>query len=405
MIALISLQPHIAGSSTNFRRRSFSRARSTATQKSPGLSDKSDVDRGRRSKLDSSPDFSRTPTDVSSTTSVTVSMDKSPQKNGRGGHSDYDTAIDLLKNNPPEQRLDFHLPYSQYLKLEDCWSKIRLAQNISEDQKYPYLAYDSAAEIATVVTVPRALHEDPALELGLMFIEGAREYLSSHGADASLVASVRNSGSTTFKGIYCSYSRSKKQADGTIVYTPFGGHTTIMIAIEVGYSQDYTAHCRNKDQWIEGLHVKVCVLVCLDESPRFRNPRTLNESVGDVEAEMEKMGRSMAAVIRDQPQNYYGSIVYRDHKWVGDLTEAFIEVWRANKRQPIRYQLLQNAWSCNRLPKTIGLKVSDFVPDEDLKAANIPDSSLSFDAILYVDILRRSMQTTAEERYLEFISP
>ncbi|KAK9354958.1 hypothetical protein V1523DRAFT_361190 [Lipomyces doorenjongii] len=333
-------------------------------------------------------------------------MDKSPQKNERGGHSDYDTALDLLKNNPPEQRLDFHLPYSQYLKLEDCWSKIRLAENISEDQKYPYLAYDSAAEIATVVTVPRDLHEGPALAFGRMIMNGAENYLSSHGADASLVRSVHNAGSTTFKGVYGSYSRSKKQADGTIMYTPFGGHTTIMIAIEVRYSQDYTALCRNKDQWIEGRHVKVCVLVCLDESPRFRNPRTLNESIGDVEAEMEKMGRSMAeSVIRDQSQGYCGSIVYRGHKWVGDLKEAFIEVWRANKRQPIRYQLLQNAWSCNRLPKTIGLKVSDFVPDEDLKAANIPDSSLPFDGTSYVDLLRRFMQTTAEERYLEFISP
>ncbi|KAK9433307.1 hypothetical protein V1505DRAFT_352813 [Lipomyces doorenjongii] len=332
-------------------------------------------------------------------------MDKSPQKNERGGHSDYDTALDLLKNNPPEQRLDFHLPYSQYLKLEDCWSKIRLAENISEDQKYPYLAYDSAAEIATVVTVPRALHERAAVQLTPMILDSAEKYLYSHGADASLVRNIGNGGSTTFNGIYGSYSRSKKQADGTILYTPFGGHTTIMIAIEVGYSQDYTALCRNKDQWIEGRHVKVCVLVCLDESPRFRNPRTLNESIGDVEAEMEKMGRSMAeSVIRDHSRDYYGFIEYRDHKWVGDLTEAFIEVWRANKRQPIRYQLLQNAWSCNRLPKTIGLKVSDFVPDEDLKAANIPDSSLSFDAILYVDLLRRSLQTTAEERYLEFIS-
>ncbi|KAK9431384.1 hypothetical protein V1505DRAFT_368233, partial [Lipomyces doorenjongii] len=223
---------------------------------------------------------------------------------------------------------------------------------------------------------------------------------------ASLVQSVHNAGSTTFKGVYGSYSKSKKQADGTIVYTPFGALSKIMIAIEVGYSQDYTALRRNKDQWIEGQHVKVCVLVCLDESPRFRNPRTLNESIGDVEAEMEKMGRSMAeSVISDQPQGYYGSIVYRGHKWVGDLTEAFIEVWRANKRQPIRYQLLQNAWSCNRLPKTIGLKVSDFVPDEDLKAANIPDSSLPFDGISYVDLLRRFMQTTAQQRYFEFISP
>ncbi|KAK9314956.1 hypothetical protein V1524DRAFT_431056 [Lipomyces starkeyi] len=79
--------------------------------------------------------------------------------------SDYDQALYLLDNNPPEQRLDFHLPYSQYLILEECWSKIKSARNISEDQKYPYLAYKSCAEFVTVVTVPPDLHEAAALEL------------------------------------------------------------------------------------------------------------------------------------------------------------------------------------------------------------------------------------------------
>ncbi|KAK9350020.1 hypothetical protein V1523DRAFT_421086 [Lipomyces doorenjongii] len=44
--------------------------------------------------------------------------------------SDYDQALYLLENNPPEQRLDFHLPYSRYFKLEECWSKIKSARSI-----------------------------------------------------------------------------------------------------------------------------------------------------------------------------------------------------------------------------------------------------------------------------------
>ncbi|KAK9336466.1 hypothetical protein V1521DRAFT_448739, partial [Lipomyces starkeyi] len=68
--------------------------------------------------------------------------------------------------------------------------------------------------------------------------------------------------------------------------------------------------------------------------------------------------------------------------WVGDLKEAFIEVWRAKKRHPTRYQLIQNAWCSNRLPNTIGLKLRDFIPDEDWEAANIVDGGISFDADL-----------------------
>ncbi|KAK9323512.1 hypothetical protein V1517DRAFT_320041, partial [Lipomyces orientalis] len=50
--------------------------------------------------------------------------------------SDYCNALQLLKDNPPEQRLDIHAPYSQYLKLEKSWSKYKSETNISEDQKY-----------------------------------------------------------------------------------------------------------------------------------------------------------------------------------------------------------------------------------------------------------------------------
>ncbi|KAK9243331.1 hypothetical protein V1506DRAFT_580782 [Lipomyces tetrasporus] len=354
--------PHlIAGSSTNSRR-SLSRSRAHMHPRETS------------------------PIDVSSTTLVTLTTDMSLQKD-KNAVSDYETALSLLEHNPPEQRLDVHLPYSEYLKLEDCWSKIRSARNIPEDQKYPYLAYNTVAEIVTVVTVPRDLHEGPAVDLGSMIMTSAQEYLSSHGAGASLIESIVNFGSTTAMGRYGGYAKSKKQGDGTIKHKRSGAQ-----------AKHYTALCRDKDLWLEGQHVKVCILLCLDESPRFRNPDTRYEHVTNVDGVAE-------SVERDSSQSYYGHIEYRGHKWVGNLTKAFIEVWRANKRRPTRYQLIQNTWSSNRLPKSIGLKMSDFVPDEDLEAANIPDGSLSFDGSSYVHLLRKSMETTAEERFEEFISP
>ncbi|KAK9346939.1 hypothetical protein V1522DRAFT_457573 [Lipomyces starkeyi] len=262
---------------------------------------------GKRFKSDTSPEFSMSPTEISSTTSLMASPGMSPLKDEKG-LSDYDTTLSLLTNNPPEQRLDVHLPYSQYLKLEDCWSKTRSARNISDDQKYPYLAYNTDAEIVTVVTVPRALHKTAAVELGPRVVDSARKYLSSHVADASLVCKILNAGSSTTMGSYGNYDKSKKQAT----------EQSFMIAIEVGYSENYTALCQDKDAWIDGQHVKVCLLRC--------------------QAEMEAMGWYVAeSVRRATSQGYYGCIEYRGHKWVGDLHEAFIEVWRANKRQPIRY--------------------------------------------------------------------
>ncbi|KAK9321620.1 hypothetical protein V1517DRAFT_308761 [Lipomyces orientalis] len=243
--------------------------------------------------------------------------------------------------------------------------------------RYMYLAYNTVAEIVTVVTVPRDLHETPAIDLWRRILNGAEGYLSSHGADHSLIGRVTDAGSTTIKGRYGGYAKSKKQADGTIKYKRSGVEAKVMIVIE--------------DLWIEGQYVKVCILVCLDESPRFRNPKARYEH----DVEMKTMARCVAEnVERDSSQSYYGQIKYRGHRWVGDLTHAFFIVWRANKRRPTRYPLIQNVWSSNRLPKSIGLKMSDFIPEEDLAATSIPDGSLSFDAHLY---------TTAEQRYEDII--
>ncbi|KAK9320384.1 hypothetical protein V1517DRAFT_348230 [Lipomyces orientalis] len=225
-------------------------------------------------------------------------------KNDENALSDYETALSLLKHNPPEH----------FLKLEKCWAKIRLAQNISEDQKYPSLAYNSA--------------------VGRRILNGAEEYLSRHGADARLLQSIVNFGSTTTEGRYGGYTKSKKQADGTIKYKRSGAEAKVMIVIEVGYCENYTAFCRDKDLWIEGQHVPVCILVCLDESPRFRNSKARYEHVSNVDVEMQSMARCVAeSVDRDSTQSNYGEIKYPGHTWVGGLTNAFIEVWRANKKR------------------------------------------------------------------------
>ncbi|KAK9344074.1 hypothetical protein V1522DRAFT_445733 [Lipomyces starkeyi] len=311
-------------------------SRSTTTRNTPSpISDYWDKHRGKRLKSDSSPEFTTSTTTVSSTTSVTLSTDMSPVRDEKE-RSDYDQALYLLENNPPEQRFDFHLPYSQYLKLEECWSKIKSARNISEDQKYkpltcicfqivaynfnivgtPILAYNSCAEYVTVITVPRDLFA-AGFYLGKTILAGAEEHLSSHAANAILASRIVYVGSTTTTGSF----------DGTLKYKRAGAMHEIMIAIEFGY----------KMRWIDGQHKKVCILVCLDESPRFRNPGTQHENVGDVIGECKAVAQAVAETVeRDTSLGYYGHIEYQGHTWVGNLKEAFIEVWRAKKRHPTR---------------------------------------------------------------------
>ncbi|KAK9357490.1 hypothetical protein V1504DRAFT_436684 [Lipomyces starkeyi] len=93
---------------------------------------------------------------------VTVSTDM-PSLPGEEVLSGYDKALSLL--SPPEQILDITLPYSKYLQLEKAYSRIKLEADISEDQRYPYLSYNSFTNTASVVTVPSSLHEQAAQEI------------------------------------------------------------------------------------------------------------------------------------------------------------------------------------------------------------------------------------------------
>ncbi|KAK9245760.1 hypothetical protein V1506DRAFT_458411 [Lipomyces tetrasporus] len=73
-------------------------------------------------------------------------------------NSDYGMALYLLMDNAPEQRLDIHMPLSWYLKLKETWSKF----------KAEALAYGSDSlhkQIATVVTIQRALHDIATAEI------------------------------------------------------------------------------------------------------------------------------------------------------------------------------------------------------------------------------------------------
>ncbi|KAK9482324.1 hypothetical protein V1527DRAFT_415494, partial [Lipomyces starkeyi] len=40
------------------------------------------------------------------------------------------------------------------------------------------------------------------------------------------------------------------------------------VAMEVRCSETYAGLCDDKDFWLDGRHVKVCILACFMESPR-----------------------------------------------------------------------------------------------------------------------------------------
>ncbi|KAK9357523.1 hypothetical protein V1504DRAFT_494426 [Lipomyces starkeyi] len=315
--------------------------------------------------------------------------------------SEYEEVFKLLTENPPEQILDVQVPYSKYNQMEAAFSRIKADKNISEDQRYPYLSYNSLTETVTVVTVPNSIHEVAVHELSVMF-DSATEYLSE--CAPGLYRNILPLGSTTTDDFEGDYAHSSKQPDGGVAYNAIDASSGVTIATEVGISQSYKSLCEAKDVWINGHHVKVCILVYVSELSRFRNPTTAYHSIEDVRTEITTMKQSVAEPMRwYESHGYYGPIVYRRHKWAMELNEAFVEIWRPGRSSPDRYKLIRDGFACHNLPTTLGLKMSDMVTDEAWEAAGAPDREICFNSARFMTRLMNAMLFTAQARFRKYI--
>ncbi|KAK9342274.1 hypothetical protein V1522DRAFT_438946 [Lipomyces starkeyi] len=295
--------------------------------------------------------------------------------------SDYDKALSLLKNNPPEQRQDIRLPYCQYLKLEESWSKFRSENNIQEEKRYPSLSYNSLMQIATVIIA-----------------SSVNEYLSMHKPD--VMDTIADYGSTTMSEPNPDdISMSSKEADESFLYERPRGDPRLQVVIECGVSENYKALCCDKDLWIQHLGAKAVVMICLEEAPLFKSPRAAYEDIEDVVGEIERMRQHSAeAMERNLELGNYGPIEYGNHTWTGKLNKLFVEAWRADGKQSVR----KTGHSFNPLAKTVGLRISDFFPDDEWATLKIPDSKVRFRPQFF-DNLVSAMRLTARMRFIRFL--
>ncbi|KAK9234017.1 hypothetical protein V1525DRAFT_367610 [Lipomyces kononenkoae] len=347
----------------------------------------------KRLKLSNSSEFTGVPSELFSTGGMPAIMPTDTPSNDK----DYDKALYLLTQNPPEQRLDIPMPYSQYLQLEERWSKFNAENNIPEEKRYPSLSYNALVQIATVVTTQSALHDRTAAALREIIKTNLFEYLSVH--KPSERRRIKDNASTTMREL-----RTSKDADQSWIYDGPDREPRLQVAIECGYSENYKDLCRDKNSWIRHLGAKVVILICLKEAPRFKNPGPGYENISDPVAEVKKMRQhAVVAMKHNLEQGIFGPIEYRSHMWVGKLDELFVEVWRADEEQPVRKWLIRDGL-VNRLPKTIGLKISDFFPEDVWSAIKIPDSSVPFrGGGDLLDSLRGSMHSTASNRFVDFL--
>ncbi|KAK9235494.1 hypothetical protein V1525DRAFT_427783 [Lipomyces kononenkoae] len=312
------------------------------------------------------------------------STDTSPESD-----ADYDKALSLLTSNPPEQRLDIPMPYLKYLQLEESWSKFKAENNVAEEKRYPSLSYNALLQIATVVTYQSALHDRTAEIFKEIIKSNVDEYLSIH--QPKTISRIMSYGSSTVEG-FGPYGKTSKDPDQSFLY----GRP----------DRSYKALCRDKDIWINLLGAKVVLLIFLKEAPRFKSPRIGYENINDPVAEIKKMEQHVVEAMKHNlKQGNYGPVEYRGHIWAGKPDEVFVEAWRADDEQPVRKCLIRDGRR-NRLPKTIGLKISDFFPEDDWAASTIPDSNVPFDCGRYLlwENLAAALRITAMRRFVHFVN-
>ncbi|KAJ8097224.1 hypothetical protein POJ06DRAFT_278718 [Lipomyces tetrasporus] len=233
--------------------------------------------------------------------------------------SNYAKAFQLLKSNPPEQRLDARMPYSMYLELEKGWSNFKAEMGTVKIRE----------QDVTVITTQSALHEFAASELRKNITVSLEEYFSIHKLEAR--EGIMDSASTTLTSTRREYFRSSKDPDGSFSYDDDEDGLILRVAIEAGFTENYLGLQRDKDMWIKGLDAKVVVLIFLQESPRFKSPNNRHNDIDieHIDVELARMRQYMLeARRRNQERGTYGPIEYRNHTWFGNLKQARIEVWR-----------------------------------------------------------------------------
>ncbi|KAK9367298.1 hypothetical protein V1509DRAFT_654010 [Lipomyces kononenkoae] len=297
--------------------------------------------------------------------------------------ADYNEALELLKNNPPERVVDVRLPYSEFLQLDQ-------ETDISEDQRYPYLAYNSPAEIATVVTDPNSVHEVVVYEISHAIETAVDTFLSNHCPQ--LLPWIRPAGSTTISNFRGRYQRSRKQPDGGFFVAYPNMSSRLKIVVEVGFSESYAKHCRDKDLWLEGYGVNAVIFFRLHESPRFRYPRTPFDKVIDARTAVARME---AFVSEEWQKNYselyFGPLYYRDHMWI----------WRTGE-EPVKQDVILSGRICDPIPTTLGLKISDLGPHDLL--AMVLDKEIEFDAKLLSQRVMCAMRDVGIARFAQYVA-
>ena len=165
--------------------------------------------------------------------------------------------------------------------------------------------------------MPTPLHESIGSVLAQQF--------SLHIADLEGIDLVLGEDFKTFGG---SWEDSEKRPDLGVEAVNANGVSEIKWVLETGFTETYEELVEDARLWLEGCpEVSTVVLVKFHETPEYRCPVGFDESPEDL-----GIPSDVRAILRQDVvlNGEYGPAYYKDIEWVGQISEAFMEIWVRN---------------------------------------------------------------------------
>ncbi|KAK9333854.1 hypothetical protein V1520DRAFT_375463 [Lipomyces starkeyi] len=176
------------------------------------------------------------------------------------------------------------------------------------------------------------------------------------------------------------------------------------LVIEVGVSETMQKLERDAQMWLLCLRneVRVCILICLDETPSYHMPPP--GIIGPDTDIDEEAAAAEAAMFQNRIAVNSGSpLIYRGYSWVNSLTGR-VSVYKAAPDfsdivcisvMDMPLELADNVTTDQR----IGLWYSCFLPTEDLSLMHVED----MEVVTLHDMIRNAAADTSRLRYIEYM--
>ncbi|KAK9312665.1 hypothetical protein V1524DRAFT_438625 [Lipomyces starkeyi] len=275
----------------------------------------------------------------------------------------------------PDSQIEVQASRDEYELVQEILEK--------EDAKYPRLQYDGRRKVAIIVAAPSPLHGQMVGDLMININDAVK---SVHGLDANIKCRLSYS-SEMSNTTYIGDSSTTRNWDGALRYRSSEGYI-LMVAVEVGISQNYDSLRAAISYSVCDLHCRVGITMCIDEGQRGpRAPIQYYSTAQERDTAMQQAERQLRTELRN---NRYGPLVLNGSTWYGMVKRVVVETFRQEEEDDLSPGTLldptqsfaiveEGRFVGSDVPSNLAeLKLEDCIPTHILSANMIAATPLNF---------------------------